>query len=138
MMSLESLRREVLRGTHVLVVDDNRVVRDTLRDMLEQYGATAWVVASAEAALTLLRIFRPALIVTEMVMPEHDGTWLLQEVRRQMPDLTVPIVAMTGSPLDHPREEALANGFDDYLAKPFNATYLSHVIRTMLAKGDVV
>lgn len=126
-----SLRFEILRSTHVLVIDDNRVVRDTLREMLEQYGATAWVVASAEAALTLLRIFRPSVIVTDLVMPEHDGYWLLQEARR-MPGVAVPIVAMTATPLTHPQEETLAKGFDGYLAMPFNSTYLCHVIRSVL------
>ncbi len=43
------------------------------------------------------------------------------------------LVAITGMPLDHHRKEARAEGFDAYLAKPFNSTYLSHVIHSALA-----
>src|SRR5581483_451626 len=122
MASLErSLRFETLRGVHVLVVDDRRIVRDTLRDMLEQCGAKAWVAGSAEAAATILGIFRPAVVLTDLVMPDHDGYWLLREVRAHMHE--VPVIAMTGLPQDHPEDKVLAAGFDAYMAKPFNSTY---------------
>lgn len=121
--------RTNLAGLHILVVDDNGDARELLRLVLEYCGATVWEAESPEAAMRLLDIVRPSVILTDIAMPEHDGYWVLEQARKRLPGIVVPVVAITGVPEDHRRESALAKGFDAYLTKPFNPTYLCRLMQ---------
>ena len=72
------------------MVDDCDRVRATVVDMLEHYGATVTAVATADAALEALVRERPDVLVSDLVMPDKGGYWLIREVRALAPGVAAP------------------------------------------------
>ena len=77
----EHLPGDALAGVHILVVDDDDDARHLIRTILVYCGALVTAVASASAALTTLRSVVPDVLLSDISMPEHDGYWLLAQVR---------------------------------------------------------
>jgi hypothetical protein len=74
----------------------------------------------------------PEILLTDLAMPEHDGYWLLRQVRAQAPAARVPAVAMTAYTERFSREQALSAGFDAFLPKPIDPTDLCRAVRGLL------
>jgi DNA-binding response OmpR family regulator len=79
---------------HVLVIDDDRIVRDALRQVLQKAGYGVTCAADGVAGLAAFRAHRPDLIITDIIMPEKEGIETIIEVRAEAPDL--PILAISG------------------------------------------
>lgn len=104
-------------GTAGLVVDDDPVVRRTLRRVLEGRGIVCREAESGPAALELLRQDgEVALMVSDINMPGMDGIALLREVHRLYPDIAV--IMLTGVAEVNTAVQCLQEGAMDYLAKP--------------------
>ena len=112
---MNELQKEKMK---ILVVDDDRAVLDTARDMLESNGFT--VVAVDEAMEALEASADPDLAVAclDIVMPNYTGLQLLKEFKRTRPELEV--VMMTGFGQVESAVEAMKAGAADYLCKPFS------------------
>src|SRR5256712_10883406 len=82
------------RPPTVLVVDDDRAVRDVLCAVLKEEGYPVRQASGADAALQLLRGDDLPLVLCDMKMPERDGLWLLEEVLRRHPHAAA--VMLTG------------------------------------------
>lgn len=102
----------------ILIVDDEQIVRNVCRSILEHAGYDVTEAASAEVALTLLADNRFPVVLTDILMPGMSGLDLLQEVRTMYPGTGV--IVMTGSTIEDFKGKALASGADDFLSKPFN------------------
>jgi CheY-like chemotaxis protein len=90
--------------------------------VLEECGADVVPVASAAAALEALQHSRPDVLVSDIAMPGMDGHELMRHVRR-LGDAcggNVPALALTGYASQRDRTRALLDGFQVYLAKPFD------------------
>jgi PAS domain S-box-containing protein len=112
-------------GSTVLVIDDDRLVRDLLRRFLAKEGLKVAMASSGEEGLRLARELRPSLITLDVVMPGMDGWAVLRELRAD-PDLdAVPVVMITI--VDNPAE-GRALGATDYLTKPVDWKRLSLVL----------
>ena len=107
----------------VLVADDNASVRGYLRDLL---GSEYRVVEAADGteAWDLVREHRPALVVSDVMMPECDGFELCQRIRSDDGFATVPVVLLTARAEEEARLEGWRTGADAYLAKPFSGEEL--------------
>jgi two-component system, OmpR family, response regulator len=102
---------------HILVVDDDAVVRQTLTNYLEEHNVPAASVSSRQDLSRHLEKAHPSLILLDLRLGQEDGLDVLKEIRSHS---NVPIIIITG----HSREEVdrlvgLELGADDYLAKPF-------------------
>jgi CheY-like chemotaxis protein len=129
-----ALSGDALRGIHILVVDDNEDARDLLRRILEYAGALVAVTGSAADALQYTRRLLPDVVVCDIVMPEHDGYWLLERLRAAgvSPGVTataVPVIAVTGHTVDNPGARALERGFTAYLPKPIDPAELCRTVK---------
>ena len=107
------------RFGRVLIVDDERHVRELLRDFLTSMGDEVATAASAADALEIVPMFQPAVILTDMKMPGMSGTDLLGALRGS--GITVPVILMTGHPIEMPE------GFFRLLYKPFDLRKLAEV-----------
>ncbi len=138
--SVVAAQSSPLSGLEILVVDDDADMREFLPFMLEQYGATVTVVASAIEALTSLSQFQPNLIVSDIGMPEMDGYMLMRQVRSLKPEQggTIPAIALTAyaGELDH--EQAIAVGFQQHISKPVDPEELVKAIASLLKKNSEV
>jgi two-component system, sensor histidine kinase and response regulator len=127
-----------LRGTRVLVVDDNATNRQILREMLQNWGLRPETSADAASAFQQLRAARAAgdecrLVVTDAHMPDMDGFQLAERIRRD-PDLDGTIIMMLTSG-DHPDDVARCRqlGVAAYLLKPIKQSELFDAL--MMALG---
>ena len=82
----------------VLIVDDDELIRETLRELVEMAGCAALVAANGKEALKVMAEHRPCLVILDLLMPVMTGNELL-EVMRQEPALAqVPVVISTSAP----------------------------------------
>ena len=125
---------DALRGIHVLIVDDNADARELFRRILEYAGALVAVSGSAAAALHYTERLLPDVVVCDIVMPDHDGYWLLERLRAGAPPGTnvtgVPVIAVTAFADEHASAQALERGFTAYLPKPIDPTELCRSVKT--------
>jgi heterodisulfide reductase subunit A len=102
----------------ILVVDDELVVRDSLKEWLEEEGFTVGMAESGEQALQRLSEESYHLMLTDIKMPGMDGVEVLQKAKEADPDLCV--VMMTAYATVETAVEAMKIGALDYLVKPFD------------------
>ncbi len=110
----------------VLLVEDDRNLRQALADTLE-LGGFAWqAVASAEDALVAVAQHSFSLVVSDVNMPGMDGHQLLTQLRRQYPQL--PVLLMTAHAAVEHAVQAMREGAVDYLVKPFEPRALLDLV----------
>ena len=110
----------------VLVVDDDRAVREVLSAVLREEGYLVRQSESAQAALELMRGEDLPLLLCDVKMPEHDGMWLLDQVLQRHPHAAV--VMLTGFGDTESAVACLKRGAADYLLKPPRVTELVRAI----------
>jgi two-component system NtrC family response regulator len=103
----------------ILVVDDDAVLADTLKDFLEGEGyAVSVALSAAEALQSLERNSQICLALVDLMMPLTDGLALMEDLRRRNPELAV--IIMTGYGTIETAVEAMKRGAEDYITKPFD------------------
>jgi heterodisulfide reductase subunit A2 len=107
---------------HILVVDDELAVRDSLKEWLEAEGFTAAMAASGAEALDLLLAAPYHLMLLDIKMPGMDGVEVLERAKALAPELTV--IMMTAYATVETAVEAMKIGALDYLIKPFEVDSL--------------
>jgi signal transduction histidine kinase/CheY-like chemotaxis protein len=111
-------RQAELDGVAVLVVDDERRVRDALALLLRRAGAAVETADSADSARTRIAARRPEVILCDIAMPGVDGYQFIAELRREK--LDVPAIAVTAHVSESDSRRALTAGFDLHVAKPID------------------
>jgi signal transduction histidine kinase/CheY-like chemotaxis protein len=127
--SLDSLR--------ILVVDDDRDTLEVVRELLELAGAHVLSAASAADALRLVRREVPDVLVSDIGMPDEDGYDLIRAVRALAPEEggKVPAAALTAFTQPDLREQALAAGYELYLAKPIEPGELTAAVARLAGRA---
>jgi two-component system sensor histidine kinase/response regulator len=129
----------------LLVVEDNLVNQDVARLMLEMLGCRVDLAADGVQAVAAVAGAAYDLVFMDCQMPEMDGyaaTRLIRERENKENQASgtrrhLTIIALTGNAIAGDREQCLAAGMDDYLAKPFNIEQLRAVLKRWLpGKGD--
>jgi len=115
----------------VLLVEDDRVLRQALGDTLEIGGFDYRAVGSAEEALEAVLAEAFSLVVSDVNMPGMDGHQLLAQLRRQQPQL--PVLLMTAHAAVERAVEAMRQGAADYLVKPFEPKALLSLVERYAA-----
>ena len=119
---------------HILVVDDDQAVRDSLARSL-QYGS-GYEVTTAEdglEALAKLSSLRPDAVVMDVMMPRLDGLETTRMLRQSGND--VPILILTARDAVGDRVDGLDAGADDYMVKPFSLDELSARLRALTRRS---
>lgn len=120
----------------ILVVDDNRINLLMTRRMLESVGHTAMVAEDGAQALDVLARESFDIVLMDISMPVMDGvecTRLLRAGKAGEGNKAVPILAITAHAMNGDRELFIAEGMDNYLAKPFEWSDLEAAIAATLA-----
>jgi DNA-binding response OmpR family regulator len=116
---------------HVLIVDDDRLLRVSLRLQLERAGYRASAAASAEEALALIQQDRPDLILLDIGLPGMDG---LEALRQFQQHEDLPIIFVTARRRELDTIIGLEVGADSYITKPFNPDVLLAHIKAVLRR----
>ncbi|MGO4684606.1 response regulator [Hyphomicrobium sp. 2TAF46] len=118
---------------HILIVDDDRDIRDLLSRFLRKNGLRVDVAANGRDMQRQLAESRVDLIVLDRVMPGEDGLKLCRELRASN---RVPVIMLTLLGSDTDRIAGLETGADDYISKPFNPQELLARIRAVLRRSN--
>ena len=126
-------KRLAIARTHVLVVDDALSVRRAMQQLLTDAGYDVAMAADGFEAIEQIRLKRPALVLTDLEMPNLNGLELTRRVREVPQWMDIPVVMITSRAGDKHRDMAAEVGVDVYLTKPYlDADLLAHV-RTLCA-----
>lgn len=117
---------------HVLVVDDDRRIRDLLTRYLGEQGFVVLAAADANEARTFLKRFEVDVLVVDVMMPGQTGLEFTQEFRDQF---QTPVILLTALGETEDRIKGLEAGADDYLAKPFEPRELVLRINAILKRS---
>lgn len=121
------------RTQHILIVDDNREIRELLAKFLSRNGLRVSVANGGNEMRQQLRAGAPDLIVLDIMMPGEDGLTLCRQVRQ---DSDIPIVLLTAVSEETDKIVGLELGADDYVTKPFNPRELLARIRAILRRAS--
>lgn len=120
------------QSPHILVVDDDREIRDLTARFLRKHGFRVADAANGREMDACLADGRFDLIVLDLMMPGEDG---LSICRRLRADTAIPIIMLTALGEETDRIVGLEMGADDYLPKPFNPRELLARIKAVLRRG---
>jgi two-component system response regulator PilR (NtrC family) len=120
---------------NVLVVDDEKAVRDVLKAVLEKEGHRVTSACDGEQALQAVTSHPPDLVISDIRMPKLDGIKLLGEIRERDPDL--PVILVTAYASSDSTIQAMRLGAYDYLTKPFRIDEVRLVVEKALARRPV-
>ena len=119
-------------GLRVMIVDDEVETRELLTAMLTGRGAEVKACASAAEALSVIDEWKPAILVSDIGMPEEDGYTFIKRVRMlSTAQRTVPAIALTAYARTEDRMRALSAGFQMHVPKPVEAMELLMVIASL-------
>jgi two-component system response regulator MprA len=121
-------------ATRLLVVDDDRAVRESLRRALTLEGYDVELAVDGADGLARLAAAGADAVVLDVAMPEVDGLAMCRELRRA--GNSVPVLMLTARESVGDRVAGLDSGADDYLVKPFALEELLARLRALLRRGD--
>jgi DNA-binding response OmpR family regulator len=118
----------------ILVIDDEPVVLNSCRKVLEEDGFDVYLVPSADEALKAMKKEGFDLLLVDVKMPKHDGIYLMQKVKEKWSN--VPIIVMSGYPTPDTITDGVKMGADAFIAKPFTPDELLETIRQVIQKEE--
>src|ERR1051326_4529935 len=128
-------RRDQTKNGKILVVDDEPAERDGLARLVGQWGYEVETASSGEEALNLIETQHPAVVLTDLVLPEMDGLTLLQKLKETG---RPPIVLLvTGHGTVETAVEAMRHGAFDYLTKPVDTTRLQVLLEKSIEQESL-
>jgi FixJ family two-component response regulator len=125
----------VPKGPLVAIVDDDKSIRDTTKDLLESAGFSAAVFAGPAGLLKSRRLKRVCCLIADMRMPKMTGLELYQQLITS--NRAIPTILMTAYPDERAQAQAIRAKVVCYLIKPFAADDLLSCVRRALQKHDV-
>jgi len=120
-------------GETILLLEDEDATRAGLEELLATLGYRVVGVATTAAALVAAEQVRPALLLSDMVLPDGSGAELARRLQRTRPDL--PVVFMSGYSQDEVVRRGAGDGSVSYLQKPFDMKTLAREVRSALARA---
>ena len=118
----------------ILVVEDERHIAEGISLNLELQGYSVKIAETGTSGITLWQSWSPDLIVLDIMLPGIDGFSVLRRIRLE--DEQLPILILSAKSTDEDKIKGLAQGVDDYLAKPFNLEEFLLRIERLLKRDD--
>src|SRR5713101_5101221 len=119
-------------GEPILIIEDNPKNLKLVRDVLRFHGYATLEAETGEAGIALARERRPTLILMDVQLPGMDGRAALKVLKADASTQHIPVIALTSFAMKGDRESLLAEGFDDYMAKPLEIKELPKVVERHL------
>ncbi len=120
---------------HLLIVDDDKEIRNLLTDYLEQADYRVSAVGDGKAMRRVLESNRIDLVILDLMLPGEDGLTLCRELRGKT---NLPVLMLTARGDEVDRIIGLEMGADDYLAKPFNPRELLARIKSVVRRAQAL
>jgi signal transduction histidine kinase len=118
--------------TTILVIEDSLTQAEKLKHILEGQGYRVRLARNGMIGLADMRIDPPALVLSDIVMPEMNGYELCQRIRSEANTCDLPVILLTSLSNQQDVVDGLACGADGFITKPYSAEYLlAHIERTL-------
>ena len=111
-----------MENKKILVVDDDKIVLESCKRILESEGFNVSLVKSAQEAIDLLEVEYFDILIIDVKMPTQDGMYLLEQIKQKWPlDIwpELPVIVMSGYPTPKTITDGLDRGATDFIPKPF-------------------
>ena len=118
---------------HLLLVDDERSIREPLAQYLSRQGFRVTQAADAAAARTRLAAYAIDLVILDLMMPGEDGLSLCRHIRATS---DLPVILLTARAEETDRIVGLEMGADDYVVKPFSPRELATRVKVILRRAS--
>ncbi len=120
----KSGKKTVQKGAEVLIAEDSPTQAEQLRHLLEQHDFQVTVAANGQQALAAARRRKPALVISDVVMPRMGGYALCQAIKSDKKLKDVPVMLVTSLAGAQDVMQGLECGADNFIRKPFDEKYL--------------
>ncbi|MCP4584145.1 MAG: response regulator [candidate division Zixibacteria bacterium] len=117
----------------ILVIDDEKLIRDLLGETLGALGYTALTAEDFKGAVNILDSQSIDVVITDIMLPDKSGIELIELVKKNF--AKTPVLAISGKNI--PRQEILDAGADGFLAKPFRIGVVEEMIQKTLLQQDI-
>lgn len=122
-----------LRGKTILIVEDDRKIRQLIKIYLEKAGFEVLEAADGNEGQRMFETHDPCFVILDLMLPELAGEALCQWIRGELKS-DVPIIMLTAKVDEHERIKGLQLGADDYVTKPFSPQELVVRVETVLRR----
>jgi DNA-binding NtrC family response regulator len=133
---MNDIELESTVGERVLIVEDDPATRSGLAELVQAWGFQTAEAADGEEAMRKVTTFRPAIIVSDLVMPRMGGSELLRALKDQLSDITFILLTAQGT-VDS-AVEAIKEGAYDYLSKPVEPQRLQILLQKAVERQDTL
>ncbi len=120
-------------ASKILIIEDNRNVRDVLVQMLSISGYRAFGAADGRSGLLKFGLVQPDLVILDIRLPGMDGWETLQRIREIS---TVPVIVLTVVNDEEAKVKSLRLGADHFMTKPFSTQELQARVRALLRRSQ--
>ncbi|TJZ61766.1 response regulator [Sphingobacterium olei] len=128
---------ETTKRTSILVIEDNDELRDFIRSILEQeYDILEASDGRKGLEITLDKL--PDIVVSDVMMPDMDGVAYLEAVKNNVETSHIPVILLTAKSALDDKIKGMEYGADDYITKPFHASYLKAKIASLLKQRELL
>ena len=124
------------REFHILVVDDDEIVREAISSLLSEEGYTVLYAKDGIDAIKILRVEDMDLVITDLRMPGADGNEVLKYAVKNDPDIVVVILTAYGT-LDTALN-SIKDGAYDYLTKPFRIQEIILLVEKVFRRAQLI
>lgn len=119
----------------ILVIDDEKNLRENVKTALELNNYEVFTSENASIGLESAINNQPDLILCDIMMPDHDGFWVLENIRKNKKLVSVPFIFLTAKVEREDLRKGMNLGADDYITKPFKISELLSAIEIRLNKS---
>ena len=118
----------------ILIVDDEQDIVELVSYNLEKEGFKTVKAFDGEAALKMVKLQKPDMIILDLMLPKMNGLDVCRAIRRNPETLSLPIIMLTAKGDEVDKIIGLENGADDYITKPFSIKELIARVRSILRR----
>ncbi len=122
----------------ILIVEDEKDIRESLKDLLEMKGFEVLTAMNGKEALFVASTQKPDLILSDIMMPEINGIELLKIIQQNNDLIDIPFIFLTAKVDNESIRNGMNLGADDYLTKPVKKNELLDVIKKRLEKAEML
>lgn len=123
-----------IKDTHILIVDDDLSIRNTMQEYINNAGFTSQTASTAEEALELIKVNKYAVVITDIRLPGMGGLELTKVIKK---DNGADVIVVTGYSDDYSYEEAINIGASDFVIKPVRLEELLLRLRRVLKERQL-
>src|SRR5450759_1766185 len=122
----------------ILIVDDEQDIVELVSYNLEKEGFKTVKAYDGEAALKMVKLQKPDLIILDLMLPKMNGLDVSRAIRSNPETVSLPIIMLTAKGDEVDKIIGLENGADDYITKPFSVKELIARVRSILRRTRAI